>query len=181
MHTFESIQLNNYPDSKATSIPTSFTLQMTGNLMKTPLAYLLILSLTPTLKAAEVILEKSPYSHQVTLERLKSNILSKGAKIFSEIHHHKGAESINAPLAANTLILFGNPKIGTPLMQTTPSIGLDLPLRLAVFETNKGDVLVAYRSLSSIKLEHQPKLENDLIAKPDKAIRAIVKQSLSKP
>lgn len=67
-------------------------------------------------------------------EDLKAEIEANGLEIFSVIEHSKAAENVGLELRSNTLILFGNPKVGTQLMQCDPRMGIELPLKLLVWK-----------------------------------------------
>lgn len=93
--------------------------------------------------------EKSRYSYAETLEQLSEAIVAAGNTIFDKIDQAAAAASAGLQLRPTTLILFGNPKGGTPLMQAFPLVALDLPLKLLVWEESDG-VRVAYTPVGEI-------------------------------
>jgi uncharacterized protein (DUF302 family) len=83
---------------------------------------------------------QSPHSVDDTVERLTDAAESAGAMVFGVIDHAAGAESIGESLAPMKVVIFGNPEMGTPLLQESATIGIDLPLRVLVWEDDAGDV-----------------------------------------
>lgn len=76
----------------------------------------------------------SPYSVAETVEKLTTAIEAAGAKVAAVIDHADAAEDVDLELEPTTVVIFGNPKLGTPLMQENQMAGLDLPLRVLVWE-----------------------------------------------
>ena len=110
---------------------------------------------TSTIHASELVKKMSPYDVQTTMDRLANAIEGAGAKIFARVDHAAGAESIDAELRPNQMILFGNPKIGTPIMQQNPAAGLDLPIRVVVYSNATGNTVVSYHAPTRIADDHR--------------------------
>ena len=91
-----------------------------------------------------LIVKKNDFGVSKTLDRLGIALERKGIKVFSRIDHAKGAKSANMDLAPTALIIFGTPKIGTPLMTSNPAIGLDPPLKAVAWREADGTVMLAY-------------------------------------
>jgi uncharacterized protein (DUF302 family) len=91
-----------------------------------------------------LIVKESDFDVAKTIDRLGIAMERKGIKIFKRVNHAKGAVSIGMELPAAEVLIFGTPKIGTPLMQSNPMIGLDLPLKALVWEDADGRVKLAY-------------------------------------
>ena len=79
-----------------------------------------------------------------TIDRLEAVLKAGGATIFARIDHAAGAASVNLPLRPTELLIFGNPKGGTPLMQAQQTIGIDLPLKALAWEDAAGKVWLSY-------------------------------------
>ena len=94
--------------------------------------------------SADIITKTSQHSTRETADRLSNAIKKVGAKVVARVDHAKAAASINEKLRPTTMIMFGNPKVGTPAMQAEQLSGLDLPLRVLIFENADGTVTVAY-------------------------------------
>ncbi|MBT0958154.1 DUF302 domain-containing protein [Alphaproteobacteria bacterium KMM 3653] len=102
------------------------------------------LSLTGLAKADMMITKTSPHSVSETMDRLTAAVEGAGAKVFARVDHAAGAKSVEMELRPAEMLMFGNPKLGTPAMQAAPSMGLDLPLRVLAAEGEDGTVTVTY-------------------------------------
>jgi uncharacterized protein (DUF302 family) len=101
------------------------------------------LSATQTL-AAELITKPSAYSVDETINRLVSAVEGAGAKVFARVDHAKGAAAVGSDLRPTQMLMFGNPKLGTPALIAGQISGLDLPLRVLAYEDADGKVFVTY-------------------------------------
>ncbi len=88
---------------------------------------------------------RSKYGLEESVKRLKVEMEERGLTIFYEADHRKNAQEAKMALAGATVLFFGNPAVGTKLMQDNPEISFELPLRIAVFEEGEG-VFVGYRA-----------------------------------
>ena len=88
-----------------------------------------------------VVVSSKTYAE--TLTQLKNTIAHAGARLFAEIDQSAAARNVGLTLRPTTLLIFGNPEAGTPLMEVFPLAGLDLPLKILVWE-EKGAVSIAY-------------------------------------
>jgi uncharacterized protein (DUF302 family) len=91
-----------------------------------------------------LIIKQSDFGVAKTLDRLGIALERAGIKIFKWVNHAKGATSVGMKLAPTEVLIFGTPKIGTPLMLSNPKIGLDLPLKALAWKTADGKVSLAY-------------------------------------
>lgn len=109
---------------------------------------IVILSLLalPLAHAADngLVSKKSPYDVNETLDRLEAVIKKKGITIFARIDHAAGAKKVEMELRPTQLLIFGNPKLGTPPMTSNQAIGLDLPLKVLAWEDADGQVWITY-------------------------------------
>ena len=87
----------------------------------------------------------SPYSVEETTSRLINIIETKGLTLFATIDHSNNADTVDLELPSTTLVMFGNPSIGTPLMQCSQSIGIELPQKVLIWQTEQG-TLMAYNN-----------------------------------
>ncbi len=92
--------------------------------------------------AGDYVVKKSPYSVDRTVERFKAIIAKKGFTLFSVIDHKANAESAGLTMPELKVVIFGNPKGGTLLMQKDPRMGLELPLKVAVYQDSEGVKLI---------------------------------------
>lgn len=87
---------------------------------------------------------KSAYDVTTTADRLEQELLRKGMTVFTRIDHAENAERVGKKLPPSELIIFGNPNVGTPLMQCGQSIGLDLPQKTLIWQAKDGEVWYTY-------------------------------------
>jgi uncharacterized protein (DUF302 family) len=97
-----------------------------------------------------------PSNHSVdqTVERLKDILQSKGVTLFAVIDHSGEAEKVGMKMPPTKLLIFGNPKGGTPLMLAAPSVAIDLPLKILVWEDSQGKVWLSYNSPEYLQERH---------------------------
>jgi uncharacterized protein (DUF302 family) len=95
------------------------------------------------------------HSVPVTVERLKSLLFRKEIEVFAHIDHAAAARDVGLSLRPTQVLIFGNPKAGTPLMQARQTIGLDLPLRVLVWEDEAGKVWLTYRRVAALARQHE--------------------------
>jgi uncharacterized protein (DUF302 family) len=98
-----------------------------------------------------IISQPSPYSVTETMNRLEAVLQVKGITIFARIDQQAEAEKVELSLRPTQLLLFGNPKAGTPLMVAEPTIALDLPLKVLAWEAADGKVWLSYNDPTYLK------------------------------
>jgi uncharacterized protein (DUF302 family) len=96
----------------------------------------------------------STHGARETIDRIESNIKSKGMTIFARIDHAAGAKEAGLTLAPTLLLIFGNAKGGTPLMQDRQQIGIDLPLKALAWEDAAGKTWLSYNDLDWLAKRH---------------------------
>ena len=101
-----------------------------------------------------IIKVKSAYPMAETVAKLKADIARKGIKFFDEIDQAKLAGDAGIKLRPSTLLVFGNPPLGTQFITAKPDAGLDWPVRLLVFENEHGEVWLAYTDFAWIARRH---------------------------
>lgn len=97
----------------------------------------------------DLMTQVSPHSFDDTLAKVRAAIEKRPLKLFAEIDHAKGAQSADLELTPSTLFVFGNPKGGTPLMARNPQMGIELPLKIHVYQTAEG-VTVSYPNIKAL-------------------------------
>ena len=99
---------------------------------------------------------KIPSHHSVdeTVDKLKTILKSKGVTLFALVDHSGEAEKVGLKMPPTKLLIFGNPKGGTPLMLAAPSAALDLPLKILIAEDSDGKVWISYNSGEYLKERH---------------------------
>ena len=99
---------------------------------------------TPAQAVDGIIVTPSSSDVKTTTDKLQKILTEKGVTIFARIDHAAGAKSVGQTLRPMELLVFGNPKLGTALIQKKPEIGLDLPLKALVFQAENGTTYIAY-------------------------------------
>lgn len=89
-----------------------------------------------------------------TVEKLKSILEAKGIKLFALIDHSGEAERVGMKMPSTKLLIFGNPKAGTPLMLAAPGSALDLPLKILVSQDDQGQTWISYNSPAYLAARH---------------------------
>src|SRR5437667_1385575 len=117
------------------------------------LAFALMLSAPSVTRAADedgIVRVKSAYAMGETIARLKQDIADKGIKFFDEIDQAKLAADAGIKLRPSTLLVFGNPPLGTLFLTSNPASGLDWPVRLLVVENETGEIWALYTDFTWI-------------------------------
>jgi uncharacterized protein (DUF302 family) len=98
----------------------------------------------------------TPSSHSVdqTVDKLKAMLQAKGVALFALVDHSGEAEKVGMKMRPTKLLIFGNPKAGTPLMLAAPSSAIDLPLKILVWEDGEGKVWISYNSPQYLQNRH---------------------------
>ena len=104
-----------------------------------------------SIAANNEVIKQSKYSVAETLDRLTKILKSKGITIFARIDHSAGAKKVGMDLRPTQLLVFGNPKMGTPLMLANQRIGLALPLKVLAFKDKDNKVWLSYRKADDLK------------------------------
>ena len=94
------------------------------------------------------------HSVDETVDKLKTILKSKAVTLFALIDHSGEAEKVGMKMPPTKLLIFGNPKAGTPLMLASPSVAIDLPLKILVAEDRRGKVWISYNSAEFLKERH---------------------------
>jgi len=95
------------------------------------------------------------------VERLKQILQAKGVALFATVDHSGEAEKVGLKMRPTKLLIFGNPKAGTPLMIASPSVAIDLPLKVLVWEDGDGKVRISFNSAAYLQARHD--LPPDLV------------------
>jgi uncharacterized protein (DUF302 family) len=101
-----------------------------------------------------ILNKRSNYSVDETLERLARALQAKGVTIFALVDHSGEAEKVGLKMRPTKLVIFGSPKAGTPLMLAAPSVAIDLPLKVLIWEDREGKVWVSYNSPAYLQERH---------------------------
>ena len=127
----------------------------------------------PLLASDGIVRVKSAYPIGETIERLKKDIADKGIKFFDEIDQSKLAADAGIKLRPSVLLIFGNPPLGTQFITANANAGLDWPVRLLVYENDKGEVWTAYTDFDWIARRHGIENRNDQFKMASSVITSI--------
>jgi len=101
-----------------------------------------------------IVQVQSQHSFDETFRQLESSVLSRGLTVFARIDFSGDAAKAGVKMRSTRLLVFGNPKAGTPLMIAAPSIALDFPLKILVSEDEKGRTWLSYNALEYLRNRH---------------------------
>jgi uncharacterized protein (DUF302 family) len=120
-----------------------------------------------------VTTKSSSYNMDQTLSRLKETIKGMGLNLVAEVDHAKAAAENGLELRPTHVLIFGNPQVGTNLMQADQRAGLDLPLRLLVWEDEKGQVYLSYRQPKDLQQDYQLNSQQAVLDKMGKVFEKL--------
>ena len=152
--------------------------------------HLIIFLLFPFLAAAQPIINctdmikpyadfESPLAFEETVAALQKTLNSKGITIFATIEHHKAAEAVGENMQPATVLIVGNPKVGTALMQENPRLAIELPLKILIYKEEK-IVRIRYEKISAIAEKYHIKQNFATAEKIDAAMRQLIKLAIEK-
>jgi uncharacterized protein (DUF302 family) len=139
---------------------------------------LLLLGLNAWASPEGLVSKPSRNSVPETMDRLVTVVQSKGMTVFARIDHAAEAEKIGLKMRPTQLLIFGNPKGGTPLMVAAPTVAIDLPFKALVWEDAGGKVWLAYNSPAYLKERHGIRGKDDAIKALETALDAMTNKAL---
>lgn len=140
-------------------------------------------AIAPTVLAPDNGLKtvKSQNTFAVTYAKLKSAIeKNEQLKLIAEIDHAENADKANLKLRPTRVLIFGNPKLGTPLMNQAQTLAIDLPQKMLVYETATGEVFVAYNDPLYLAKRHNIDPGREELGKVANALKTLVETAPSK-
>ena len=152
--------------------------------------HLIILLLFPFLAAAQPIISckdvikpyadfESPLAFEETVAALQKTLNSKGITIFATIEHHKAAEAVGENMQPATVLIVGNPKVGTALMQEIPRFAIELALKILIYEENN-TVNIRYEKIAAMSEKYHIKQNFATAEKIDSAMQQLIKLAIEK-
>lgn len=130
--------------------------------------------------AEGLVVKKSAYSVTETLDRLESMLKENGLTVFTRIDHAKNAANADLDLPPTQVLIFGNPKLGTPLMQASRTAAMDLPQKALAWEDADGAVWLAYNHPEWLSERHGINDQKDVLKKIGAALDNFTAQASSK-
>ena len=152
--------------------------------------HLIIFLLFPFLAAAQPIISctdmikpyadfESPLAFEETVVALQKELNSRGITIFATIDHKKAAEAVGESMPPATVLIVGNPKVGTALMQENPRLAIELPLKILIYEDGK-KVNIRYEKIAAIAEKYHLKQTFATAEKIDSAMQQLIKLAIGK-
>ncbi|EMF1539225.1 DUF302 domain-containing protein [Campylobacter jejuni] len=124
----------------------------------------------------DFIYEKSKYHASELIKRVQQELKDRNLMIFAKFDHYQNALDVNLSLKTNTVIVFGNPVVGTYLMQENPMIGVELPLKILIWKDQNDETFIGYVNIKAKAQKYHIK-NVILVNKIDSLIKDIVKKS----
>ena len=122
---------------------------------------------------------QSPLAFEETVAALQKTLNSKGITIFATIDHKKAAEAVGENMQPATVLIVGNPKVGTALMQENPRLAIELPLKILIYKEDK-TVKIRYEKIAAIAEKYQIKQTFSTAEKIDAAMLQLIKLAIGK-
>ena len=116
--------------------------------------FILMILVSVTYADSGMVSIKSSHSVKDTADRLVSALETKGMTVFNRINHAEGAKKVGKTLPPTELVIFGNPKVGTPLMICSRSVAIDLPQKALIWEDAQGHVWLNYNNPQYLAERH---------------------------
>lgn len=123
---------------------------------------------------------ESHYSVKETADRFENIVKSKGLTVFLRVDHQKNASGVSLDLRPTEIIVFGNPKVGTPLMQCAQNVAIDLPQKVLVSEDADNKVWLSYNDPVYLKNRHDIEGCDEVIKKVSGVLAKLSKAAVSK-
>lgn len=116
---------------------------------------------------------------QTTMDTLENLVRNKGLTVFARIDHAAGAAKVGEDMLPTQLLIFGNPAIGTKLMSSQRSVGIDLPIKVLIWEEPDGKVWVAYNESAYLAARHGIDDRDAVLQKMSGAVKGLVSAAAS--
>lgn len=127
--------------------------------------------------AQELIIKKSDNSQKETIRKLKSEMKSKDLNVVQHVKHSEAARKANLHLSPTDVIIFGNPEVGTKLMQADPRVAIELPLKILVWEED-GITHVAFQDPSRLMESYQLADQREVLTNMRQVLDAITNEAI---
>jgi uncharacterized protein (DUF302 family) len=138
----------------------------------------ILFSISAHAGANGLVSKPSRHSVDETISRLETVVKSKGMTVFLRIDHGADAKKAGLSMRPAQLLIFGNPKGGTPLMNASPTVAIDLPLKALAWEDGDGKVWLSYNTAAYLRDRHDIRGMEEPLAKLDGALDAMTQKAL---
>jgi uncharacterized protein (DUF302 family) len=149
--------------------------------MKTLCVAMLALVLSTVIAQADdgLVKKLSAHSVQTTMDSLENLVRNKGLTVFARIDHAAGAAEVGEEMLPTQLLMFGNPAIGTNLMTSQRTVGVDLPIKVLIWEEPDGKVWIAYNDPAYLAKRHGIDDRDAVLDKMGRAVKGLVSAAAS--
>jgi len=145
-------------------------------------AALLAGTVCPAYAVDGLVTKESPHPVDATIERFEAAVKSQGFIVFTRLDHAAAAESAGLKMPRATVVVFGNPRLGTPVFIRTPTVAIDLPLKSMVWEDANGKVFLSYNTAdyvnNTLYVRHGAAFQKEGTAKLEEVIGKMVDEAL---
>lgn len=145
--------------------------------MRVPVVAFLVALSASSAFADNLVKLQSKYDVKETIDRLAAALEDKGVKVVARVDHAAGAKAAGQDLPAEEVLMFGNPKLGTPLMQSNPEIGIDLPMKVLAWQDKAGNVWVGFTAPDVIKARYAISDRDDAFTAMRTALDGLTKRA----
>ncbi|MGL6259110.1 DUF302 domain-containing protein [Vibrio sp. WXL103] len=142
------------------------------------IAIALLTSLSATASSGLITL-KSASDVATTADKLEQALLAKGMTVFARIDHGQAAQQVDVDLRPTQLVIFGNPKVGSPLMACSQTAGIDLPQKALIYQDQQGQVWLSYNDPTYLTTRHDINGCDAVLAKVEAALAGFAKVATS--
>ena len=142
-------------------------------------AFSMLLITTPAAAIEGMVNVPSAFSVEETADRMVRILSEKGMTLFNRIEHSEGGSKVGIDLRDTELIIFGNPKVGSPLMKCQQSVAIDLPQKALIWSDESSRVWISYNDPEYLKKRHNITGCDAVISKIEKALSGITKAASS--
>ena len=142
--------------------------------------FLVMIATISSANAADGLISvKSAHDVKTTADRLESMLLAKGMTVFTRIDHAAGAKKAGLALSPTEVVVFGNPKVGTPLMNCAATTAIDLPQKALIHQDNDGHVWLSYNDPAWLSQRHSINECKEVLTKVSNALGNFAKGATS--
>ncbi|MDH3776056.1 MAG: DUF302 domain-containing protein [Desulfobulbaceae bacterium] len=134
----------------------------------------------PAIASDGMVNVQSNFNVEETADRMESILKEKGMTVFNRIKHSEAAAAVGIELRNTELILFGNPKVGSPLMKCQQSAAIDLPQKALIWEDDKATVWISYNNPRYLEKRHNITGCEEVISKIERALAGIAESAATK-
>jgi uncharacterized protein (DUF302 family) len=128
--------------------------------------------------AADIVRLQSPHSPRETMDRFEAIVKQRGLTVIARVDHAAGAQRVDLALRPTELLIFGNPRSGTPLMQASQTMGLSLPMKVLVWQDAEAKVWIGYDAPADAAAERGVPRDHPVLAQVTQALQGLTAEAV---